>query len=460
MERRVPALICVIGLGVAIAGIAAILVFASTFSVPQFWALVTAFTVLGATSGVCLILSPAQQGVFFICIVAALLSIFAADIYVWFGNRSPYEGAADRMRAGATQRELVIRLRAANDPAVPLVPPSIFLQDEIASRPAFRRASEDLGGKVPISGIANRTTVYCSEKRDYWTIYKSDRHGFNNPDEVWDGVADIAAVGDSFTHGACVPPGKGMVDLIRNRFPRTVNLGMAGSGPLLMLAEIREFGAVLKPKTVIWFFYEGNDLEDAAREYRSPAHRAYLDGTFRQGLAETQRSIDSALSAAVDSLLGDEGNERSLATETAHSNWLVDILLLRNLRQALLLRLGRTQVSSTDGLDTLKVVLATVRSELQAWGGRVCFVNLPSWEGLFRPNAQQNERRKATLDAVRELGIHVVDLHAVMAEVVRSGRGDDLFYYPGSHYSEAGYERVATALLPSDQDGKWACDPP
>ena len=38
----------------------------------------------------------------------------------------------------------------------------------------------------------------------YYSIYKSDRYGFNNPDYVWDkNEIDLVIIGDSFAHGAC-----------------------------------------------------------------------------------------------------------------------------------------------------------------------------------------------------------------------------------------------------------------
>ena len=57
---------------------------------------------------------------------------------------------------------------------------------------------------LPFSGISNARTIYCNEN-GYYSIYKSDRFGFNNPDEEWDKKEiEYLLIGDSFTHGACV----------------------------------------------------------------------------------------------------------------------------------------------------------------------------------------------------------------------------------------------------------------
>ena len=37
----------------------------------------------------------------------------------------------------------------------------------------------------PLSGISKKTTIFCNESGKY-SIYESDRYGFNNPDIVWE----------------------------------------------------------------------------------------------------------------------------------------------------------------------------------------------------------------------------------------------------------------------------------
>ena len=37
----------------------------------------------------------------------------------------------------------------------------------------------------PLSGISNSETIHCNEN-GYYSIYQSDRYGFNNPDKEWD----------------------------------------------------------------------------------------------------------------------------------------------------------------------------------------------------------------------------------------------------------------------------------
>ena len=56
----------------------------------------------------------------------------------------------------------------------------------------------------PLSGLSNRKTIHCNEN-GYYSIYQSDRYGFNNPDSEWDQQEiEYLLIGDSMTHGACV----------------------------------------------------------------------------------------------------------------------------------------------------------------------------------------------------------------------------------------------------------------
>ena len=56
----------------------------------------------------------------------------------------------------------------------------------------------------PLSGLPNRKTIHCNES-GYYSIFQSDRYGFNNPDKEWDkDEIEFLLIGDSFTHGACV----------------------------------------------------------------------------------------------------------------------------------------------------------------------------------------------------------------------------------------------------------------
>ena len=77
-------------------------------------------------------------------------------------------------------------------------------------------------------------------------------------------------LGDSFTQGSCVQPGEDISSQIRllNK-QNVISLGMSGNGPLLELASLKEYTFIKKPKNILWFYFERNDLEDLKSEKTS-----------------------------------------------------------------------------------------------------------------------------------------------------------------------------------------------
>ena len=100
---------------------------------------------------------------------------------------------------------------------------------------------------LPLGGLSRRTTLDCKEGGD-WLVFQTDEHGFHNPPGAWSAPSlELAFLGDSFVHGSCVPSEQNMVERVRARHPATLNLGTAGGGPLIMLAQLREYLPALRP---------------------------------------------------------------------------------------------------------------------------------------------------------------------------------------------------------------------
>ena len=155
--------------------------------------------------------------------------------------------------------DVIREMRGQGIPAVPSIAPSALLKEQAGGRVASEIV---IDGKetLPLGGISNTVAVLCNETGRY-SIYDSDERGFHNPRGIWASESlAIAAVGDSFTEGSCVASDRNFMALIRNQYADTLNLGMSGEGPLFMLAATKEYLPFVKPKTVLWFFYEGQRL--------------------------------------------------------------------------------------------------------------------------------------------------------------------------------------------------------
>ena len=167
-----------------------------------------------------------------------------------------------------------------NEEIVVAVNPVSFIQSEIKNK-IFK-----------LSGISNSKTINCNEN-GYYSIYLSDRYGFNNPDAMWDSKEiEYMVVGDSFTHGQCVNRPHDIPSILRSLSKSAVlNLGYGGNGPLIEYAVLREY---IQPnvKNILWIYYE-NDLQDLKKEIQSPILSKYLENLFFfQNLKEKQDLID------------------------------------------------------------------------------------------------------------------------------------------------------------------------
>ena len=182
-----------------------------------------------------------------------------------------------------TPLEVYFDLRKTDPDAFPFVSPASFLK------------SKEMNVKnlplSPLAGASQKTTIYCNESGSY-VIYESDEHGFNNSYGIFSQPIDLLLIGDSFTQGACVAPDQNINGHLRNHDQNSINLGMASNGPLLELATLKEYGPSLKPETVLWLYFEGNDLIDLDRE-NIPFLLQYLAPHFSQHLLDRQSEIDS-----------------------------------------------------------------------------------------------------------------------------------------------------------------------
>jgi hypothetical protein len=94
--------------------------------------------------------------------------------------------------------------------------------------------------------------------------YLYDQHGLRNESDLRD--ADIIVVGDSFVEGMAVSAGELLTSRMSERLGRTVaNVGQSYYGPQQELELLRRIGLGFHPKTCVWVFFEGNDLDDIFR---------------------------------------------------------------------------------------------------------------------------------------------------------------------------------------------------
>lgn len=86
-----------------------------------------------------------------------------------------------------------------------------------------------------------------------------DGRGYRNPTGL--DQADIVLIGDSYVEGSYVSDDQVLSQRLQSRLGQPIaNLGVAGYGTLQELVVLKVDALRLKPRVVIWFFFEGNDL--------------------------------------------------------------------------------------------------------------------------------------------------------------------------------------------------------
>lgn len=318
---------------------------------------------------------------------------------------------------------------------------------------------------LPLGGVSNITTVYCNEN-GYYVIYESDEHGFHNPKGLWSmpGPLDIAVIGDSYAHGACVKTETNFASLIRLRYPKTLNLGGDGNGPFLELAALKEYVLPLRPRVVLWFYFEMNDMGEMLNEKETFLTK-YLTPGFTQGLISRQEEIDQALKRHVEDIM-ENFTLRSkmilfaehLRDPLSHSDEFEELIKLSHLRKAaeqVLVRFsqgaeGEVQALaplpslSRENLDRFSKILTEAKTTIAGWGGTLVFVYLPQYERYAKPEFV-NKDREQVLRIARGLGLPLIDLHPRF-----QAQADPLSLFPfkrRGHYNEEGHRVVAEEVL-------------
>ena len=149
----------------------------------------------------------------------------------------------------------------------------------------------------PLSGIANKLTIYCNEN-GYYSQYYSDKYGFNNENEVWDSdQIDIMILGDSYAHGACVNRPNDLASQLKAISKKNVvTVGYEGNGPLLSYAAFKEFSSKKKVDKVVYIFNESNDFNEIKREKNNKILKNYLyDNNFSQSITNKQILVDKII---------------------------------------------------------------------------------------------------------------------------------------------------------------------
>ena len=295
----------------------------------------------------------------------------------------------------------------------------------------------------PLSNISNSQTMFCNEN-GYYSIYLSDRYGFNNPDNEWDSEEiEYLLVGDSFTHGACVNRPDDIASVLRLLSNKSVlNLGYSGNGPLIEYATLKEY-LIPKVKNILWIYYEGNDLEDLKNELKLKTLKRYLkDNNFKQDLIFKQKEIDKLVKTKIKKSIDIKYRVINFLFLSETRNFFITFFKSKNKNEQIEEK-NKLEISS-QFVDILKLTKDLVEKN----DSNLYFVFLPRVPEQEKPNdlVYNDTLYFLVKNKVKELNIPFIDFKKIMIDE----EPNQLKFFPletiGGHYNVDTYKNIAEKI--------------
>lgn len=382
------------------------------------------------------------RGAVALCLVSLVPALYMAEYYMTSQNDEKIERYAQSRGAnydGRSKLEILTDLRKGGTEAFPSVRGKDLL---VPNKRGELVSPIQIDGKpfLPLAGVPDRVTVACNET-GVWLTYQADQNGFRNPPEAWSKPVEVALIGDSYTHGYCVPEQDSLAGLLRRRH-RVLNLGISGLGPLSQLAILKEYVPALAPKHVVWLFYEGNDIpKDLPEESRSELLMAYLTPGFTQDLAQRADEVTHTLIPYLD-----EHMQEALDRVDNPYQDLIEHVTLHQLRETFgidPISLGFVHRNTDAMLDLFDQIMAEAMQTVSGWGGDLSVIYIPDQARFYAGGGQDPVRdhiRQKVKEAALRHGLKFIDLDPLIEQ---AGNGTSLWYSPWSHFNEKGYRLMA-----------------
>ena len=384
-----------------------------------------------------------------ITILSTILSIYLFQIFLtikFSGSLgeiskkiSLYENSTGNKYDIRTKFEVYNELKKTNDDIAVIMSPSFGLEYF-----GQQHLNDNL---FPLSGFSNKKTINCNEN-GYYSIFQSDRFGFNNPDTEWDSEEiEFLLVGDSFTLGSCVNRPHDIASKLRIFSNQNVlNLGYVANGPLFQYATLREY-LEDNVKNIIWFYYE-NDIFDLDRDLKSNILLNYLnDKSFSQKLKFKQNIINDALAEFLIRVESLEAKKQQ--NDKKEKNSIIykieKFITLKNIRELFLDKYFKSYSIQKKIRPEFEQILLKSKELSNKNNSDFYFVFLPSYKryayGYDKDEILYNEIKTI----VDKLNIKFIDIHNEFL----TGKKSPLEYFPfqtSGHYNIEGYKKVSKII--------------
>lgn len=299
----------------------------------------------------------------------------------------------------------------------------------------------------PLSGVSNRVTIDCNEN-GYFSKFISDRFGFNNAkDKNWDlKNIDLLLVGDSFANGACVnykDTISGNLESIEKNL-KIVNISKGGNGPLSEYASIREYLPFVNPKKIIWFYFEGNDLDDLGDELKNIILLKYLnEKNFSQNLYYKQNLIDNFLITFLETEVNNRGVEVKQNSEFVKFVKLNKLMRFKNEKIHFIKLYYSKKMNKSYYLSKFEEIIFYANELAKNKKSEFYFVYMPDISRYIYADKKNLFYKDEIFEIINKLNVPIIDLHNEL--FAKQSEPLSLFpkIHPPAHYNEYGYSLVS-----------------
>ena len=377
-----------------------------------------------------------------ISIIASIISIYLFEGYLTLKiylpkkkllkerifQRNLYEKQTGIKWDRRTRLEIYEDLKMINSEIVVNITPSYYI---------YKKQSQSI---LPLSGISNSETIACNEN-GYYSIIKSDRYGFNNPDVEWDKKEiEYLLVGDSFTYGECVNRPYDIASVLRDLSNKPVlNLGQSDDGTSLEYATLREY-LDKNVKNVLWIYYERNDLRDLKKEKKNRILNNYLnDLNYKQNLKFKQNEINKlGLNLIIEKKIDKKKKNKRKKIKIFRIN-LIKFIKMYNSRSLIF----TSQKPLTLLVPEFTKIIKLTKELVEKNNSKLYFIYLPE-RGRYE-TSYDNTNYNLIKDAVLELNIPFIDIHNKIFKKEQNPL--ELFpFVKHGHYNIDGYKKVAEEI--------------
>lgn len=269
----------------------------------------------------------------------------------------------------------------------------------------------------PLGGVSNAVTIGCN-LNGYWSLYKSDRYGFNNPDLVWEtNGPDVFLFGNHEVHSNCLNRPFDIASLLRAKNLNDlnfINLGINSNGPITNYATLKEYSRKKVPKHIFWFFDEDTELDWIISDLKNIFLKNYFYNTnFNQDLINKQKNIDELIKNKIKLKLKIE-NEKEKKAKSINKEKIIKFLKLTFVRTYSIEKFFTLSKNNTVKNEMVPKEFKELTALLIDFSSKnnikPHFVFMPTYKRYFKKHNFKNDLSDEIIKIAKDKGFDVINL--------------------------------------------------